>query len=206
MTNSPRRFRCAICNFHEWVLYTDIHLRKTLWFTCINIWMLDLQLANMGIMAKTVPVFAPLTARHVTTVTAHVLVMLVGADLNVLKVYWFYKSQQNLISDMNMLFILHILWTIRSLSRKKTHLFFSFLLIFKQRCYFAACDKSYGENCQFTCSSLCFNQTCDPFNGTCLTNCKDNSHGDKCVAGTSNITLLPKCWRKLYYYLYVRNL
>nr|XP_022305063.1 receptor-type tyrosine-protein phosphatase epsilon-like [Crassostrea virginica] len=45
-----------------------------------------------------------------------------------------------------------------------------------------ACDKSYGENCQFKCSSLCFNQSCDPFNGTCLTSCKDNSYGDKCVA------------------------
>nr|XP_022311266.1 protein draper-like [Crassostrea virginica] len=44
-----------------------------------------------------------------------------------------------------------------------------------------ACDKSYGENCKFICSSLCFNQKCDPFNGTCLTSCKDNSYGDKCA-------------------------
>ena len=50
--------------------------------------MYDLQLANMGIMAKTVQVFAPLTAGHATTLTAHVLVMLVGADLTVLRVYY----------------------------------------------------------------------------------------------------------------------
>ena len=54
-----------------------------------------------------------------------------------------------------------------------------------QRCYFVACDKSYGENCQYPCSPLCINQTCDPFNGTCLTSCKDKSYGDKCIAGTS---------------------
>ena len=49
--------------------------------------MFDLQLADMGIMEKTVQVFAPPTAGHVTTMTAHVLVMLVGADLVVLMVY-----------------------------------------------------------------------------------------------------------------------
>ncbi|XP_078329582.1 receptor-type tyrosine-protein phosphatase epsilon-like [Crassostrea virginica] len=45
-----------------------------------------------------------------------------------------------------------------------------------------ACDKSYGENCQYPCSPFCINQTCDPFNGTCLTSCKDKSYGDKCFA------------------------
>ena len=51
--------------------------------------MFDLQLADMGIMAKTVQVFAPPTAGHVNTLTGHVLVMLVGADLTVLMVYLF---------------------------------------------------------------------------------------------------------------------
>ena len=54
---------------------------------------------------------------------------------------------------------------------------------------FAGCDKSYGENCQYPCSPLCINQTCDPFNGTCLTrNCTDKSYGDKCFAGTLNLS------------------
>ena len=70
--------------------------------------------------------------------------------------------------------------------RKKTSFFL--FVDFQAEMFFAACDKSYGENCKFTCSSLCFNQSCDPIDGTCLTSCKDNSYGDKCVAGTSNIT------------------
>ncbi|XP_078330673.1 uncharacterized protein LOC144624647 [Crassostrea virginica] len=47
-----------------------------------------------------------------------------------------------------------------------------------------ACENSYGDNCQYPCNRLCINQTCDPFNGTCLTrNCTDKSNGDTCVAG-----------------------
>ena len=57
--------------------------------------MFDLQLADMGIMAKTVQVLAPLTARHVNTLTAHAVVMLVGANLTVLMVYRF-----NSVSNM----------------------------------------------------------------------------------------------------------
>ena len=58
--------------------------------------MFDLQLADMGIMAKTVHVFAPPTAGHVNTLTGHVLVMLVGADLTVLMVYLFLKKSTKL--------------------------------------------------------------------------------------------------------------
>nr|XP_022311625.1 receptor-type tyrosine-protein phosphatase epsilon-like isoform X1 [Crassostrea virginica] len=43
-----------------------------------------------------------------------------------------------------------------------------------------ACSKSYGEDCQYQCSPSCINQTCDRFNGTCLTTCLKESHGDKC--------------------------
>nr|XP_022311640.1 multiple epidermal growth factor-like domains protein 11 [Crassostrea virginica] len=43
-----------------------------------------------------------------------------------------------------------------------------------------ACTKSYGEDCQYQCSPSCINQTCDRFNGTCLTTCLKESHGDKC--------------------------
>nr|XP_022311638.1 receptor-type tyrosine-protein phosphatase epsilon-like [Crassostrea virginica] len=45
-----------------------------------------------------------------------------------------------------------------------------------------ACKKSYGENCQYPCSPHCINKTCDPFNGTCLAACKNESHEDKCKA------------------------
>nr|XP_022311632.1 receptor-type tyrosine-protein phosphatase epsilon-like [Crassostrea virginica] len=45
-----------------------------------------------------------------------------------------------------------------------------------------ACNKSYGEDCKFPCSPHCINQTCDPFNGTCLTSCEDNAYSDKCIA------------------------
>ena len=55
-----------------------------------------------------------------------------------------------------------------------------------QLCYLVACDKSYGENCQYLCSPHCINQTCDRFNGTCLTSCKDN-YGDKCIPGNFDI-------------------
>ncbi|XP_078330682.1 receptor-type tyrosine-protein phosphatase epsilon-like [Crassostrea virginica] len=54
-----------------------------------------------------------------------------------------------------------------------------------------ACYKSYGENCQYPCSPFCVNQTCDPFNGTCLTSCKDKSYGDRCVAEIREESLVP---------------
>ena len=59
--------------------------------------------------------------------------------------------------------------------------------IFNLLCHYVACNKSYGEDCQYPCSPLCINQTCDRFNGTCLTSCTDKSYGDKCIAGTLNI-------------------
>ena len=62
-----------------------------------------------------------------------------------------------------------------------------FLMILKQVCFFIACIKSYGENCQYPCSPLCINQTCDPVNGTCLTACVGESYGGKCSAGIVDI-------------------
>nr|XP_022305549.1 uncharacterized protein LOC111112375 isoform X5 [Crassostrea virginica] len=44
-----------------------------------------------------------------------------------------------------------------------------------------ACHNYYGEDCLYPCSPLCVNQTCDRFNGTCLTACKNESFGDKCI-------------------------
>ena len=55
---------------------------------------------------------------------------------------------------------------------------------------FAACDKTYGENCQYQCSPLCINQTCDRIDGTCLTSCKERSSGEKCIARTFYIYFL----------------
>lgn len=49
--------------------------------------MLNLQLADMGIMEKNVQVFAPPTARHVNTLMGHVVVLLVGEHPTVLMVY-----------------------------------------------------------------------------------------------------------------------
>nr|XP_022305554.1 multiple epidermal growth factor-like domains protein 10 isoform X2 [Crassostrea virginica] len=43
------------------------------------------------------------------------------------------------------------------------------------------CNNYYGEDCLYPCSPLCVNQTCDRFNGTCLTACKNESFGDKCI-------------------------
>nr|XP_022311639.1 receptor-type tyrosine-protein phosphatase alpha-like [Crassostrea virginica] len=43
-----------------------------------------------------------------------------------------------------------------------------------------ACTKAYGENCQNPCSEFCINQTCDPFNGTCLTSCRTEKFNEKC--------------------------
>lgn len=45
------------------------------------------------------------------------------------------------------------------------------------------CLKSYGENCQYQCSQHCINQTCDRFNGKCLSWCRDGFFGEKCDQG-----------------------
>nr|XP_034321059.1 multiple epidermal growth factor-like domains protein 6 isoform X2 [Crassostrea gigas] len=38
------------------------------------------------------------------------------------------------------------------------------------------CTQSYGENCQYSCSLHCINQTCDRFNGKCLCDVKLGKH------------------------------
>lgn len=40
------------------------------------------------------------------------------------------------------------------------------------------CYKSYGENCNFKCSVLCINQTCEKLNGNCLVSCSDEEECD----------------------------
>ena len=83
-----------------------------------------------------------------------------------------------------------ILWDSLTDLRKHTSYWFC-----KLAYYISACIKSYGENCQNPCSTHCINQICHPFNGTCLTKCKDNSYGDKCNTGTLNIFHMNnKCW------------
>lgn len=42
------------------------------------------------------------------------------------------------------------------------------------------CMLSYGENCRYTSSLYCINQTCDKFNGSCLHSCK---YGWQCDTG-----------------------
>ncbi|XP_078330668.1 uncharacterized protein LOC144624644 [Crassostrea virginica] len=42
------------------------------------------------------------------------------------------------------------------------------------------CVWSYGEDCQYPCSKHCVNQTCDRFNGSCLSVCDSGFHGQKC--------------------------
>lgn len=59
--------------------------------------LINLQLAGMGIMAKTVQMFVPPTAGHANRLTAHVAVMLVGEDPTVLLVLLIQNSQLNLI-------------------------------------------------------------------------------------------------------------
>ncbi|XP_078327550.1 uncharacterized protein LOC111113525 [Crassostrea virginica] len=41
-----------------------------------------------------------------------------------------------------------------------------------------ACTWSYGEDCQFPCSRRCINQTCDRFNGTCISLCEIRNSGN----------------------------
>lgn len=43
--------------------------------------------------------------------------------------------------------------------------------------YFSECTHSYGDNCQYSCSGQCVNQTCDRFNGKCLS---DGKYGKIC--------------------------
>lgn len=42
------------------------------------------------------------------------------------------------------------------------------------------CVQSYGENCEYPCNVYCSNQTCDRYNGSCQTDCKD---GESCPHG-----------------------
>lgn len=42
---------------------------------------------------------------------------------------------------------------------------------------------SYGEDCQYPCSKHCVDQTCDRFNGSCLSGCDSGYHGPKCDQG-----------------------
>lgn len=59
-----------------------------------------LQLAGRDIMARTVPMLAPQTAKHVYLLTVHVVVNLVGRDPTVALVFTS-NSQHNQISNIN---------------------------------------------------------------------------------------------------------
>lgn len=48
------------------------------------------------------------------------------------------------------------------------------------------CVQSYGENCRNSCSSHCYNQTCERFNGQCLLGCNDGFYGEQCERGKVN--------------------
>lgn len=49
---------------------------------------------------------------------------------------------------------------------------------FKHKNY-SECMLTYGENCQHSCSVLCFNKTCDRINGSCLYGCKCGKQCDE---------------------------
>lgn len=57
-----------------------------------------------------------------------------------------------------------------------------FLFIYRPECI-----QSYGENCEYPCNVYCSNQTCDRYNGSCQTDCKD---GESCIHGKICIILL----------------
>ena len=42
---------------------------------------------------------------------------------------------------------------------------------------------SYGEDCRYPCNKHCVNQTCDRFNGSCLSGCDRGYYGPKCDQG-----------------------
>ena len=42
---------------------------------------------------------------------------------------------------------------------------------------FKACIQSFGENCQYSCSTNCLNKTCDRFTGDGLCVCEEGSNG-----------------------------
>lgn len=48
------------------------------------------------------------------------------------------------------------------------------------------CMLSYGENCRYTSSLYCINQTCDKFNGSCLHSCK---YGWQCDSDVENYVI-----------------
>ncbi|XP_052695719.1 multiple epidermal growth factor-like domains protein 10 [Crassostrea angulata] len=48
------------------------------------------------------------------------------------------------------------------------------------------CTHSYGENCQYSCSGQCINQTCDRFNGKCL--CDGKYDGLRNVEFTTDVS------------------
>lgn len=50
----------------------------------------------------------------------------------------------------------------------------------------SACNASFGENCQYQCSSRCINQICDRIDGNCLNGCND---GKQCEPGIFSILM-----------------
>lgn len=65
--------------------------------------------------------------------------------------------------------------------------FFTLDILVKSDCnFFKACLNSYGENCRYSCSLHCTNQTCDRFNGSCLIGCVDGFYGKSCDRGNAD--------------------
>ena len=57
----------------------------------------------------------------------------------------------------------------------------------KQKLSILGCVWLYGEDCQFPCSKHCVDQTCDRFNGSCLSWCDSGYYGPKCDQGKMNL-------------------
>lgn len=57
------------------------------------------------------------------------------------------------------------------------------LLLYSCLYFIIECSQSYGENCRYPCSSHCYNQSCDKFNGRCLYCCTDGFYGELCDKG-----------------------
>lgn len=64
------------------------------------------------------------------------------------------------------------------------------------------CFQSYGENCQFSCSINCINETCERINGSCIYGCKN---GMDCSKGTFFICLFFKIYFVFCIYIHNNN-
>lgn len=86
-------------------------------------------------------------------------------------------------NNNSILYIIIKIWHLRFDFLKLKIQIYLYIFCFTSKQWFSivkACLNSYGENCRYSCSLHCTNQTSDRFNGSCLIGCADGFYGKSC--------------------------